>query len=260
MTSVARIPGQNQSSRARLDNSHYEARCQLAAAFRWTAELNMHEGVANHFSLAVSDDGSQFLVNPCGKHFSRIKASDLILLDAKDPTTMDQPNAPDPTAWAIHGAIHRNAPHARCVLHVHSKYALTLATLKDPSMPPIDQNTMRFYNRIAYDMGFDGMGLGDEAERLSQCLGDKKVMVMGQHGVLVAAATVAEAFDLLYYFERAAETLITAYMTGRELNIASHEVAEKTARQWEEYPSDQENMHLAEIRAILDQKQPDYAD
>ena len=237
-SSVARIP-----AKARLDNSHYEERCQLAAAFRWTAELNMHEGVANHFSLAVSDDGSQFLVNPCGKHFSRIKASDLILLDANDPTTMDQPNAPDPTAWAIHGAIHRNAPHARCVLHVHSKYALTLATLKDPSMPPIDQNTMRFFNRISYDMGFDGMGLGDEAER-----------------VLVAAENVAEAFDTLYYFERSAETLITAYMTGRELNVASAEVAEKTARQWEEYPSDMMSAHLAEIRAILDVKQPDYAE
>ncbi len=87
---------------------------------------------------------------------------------------MDQPNAPDPTAWAIHGAIHRNAPHARCVLHVHSKYALALATLKDPSMPPIDQNTMRFYNRISYDMGFDGMGLGDEAERLSNSLGHQQ--------------------------------------------------------------------------------------
>lgn len=254
-SSVARIP-----AKSRLDNSHYEDRCALAAAFRWTAELGMHEGVANHFSLAVSDDGSQFLVNPCGKHFSRIRASDLILLDANDPTTMDRPDAPDPTAWAIHGAIHRNAPQARCILHVHSKYALALATLKDPGMPPIDQNTMRFYNRVAIDLGFDGMGLGGEAERLSLCLGDKKVMIMGQHGVLVAAATVAEAFDILYYFERAAETLITAYSTGRELNIASPAVAEKTARQWEAYPSDMMSAHFAEIRAILDVKQPDYAE
>lgn len=258
-SSVTRMPTRN-----RLDNSHYEERCDLAAIFRWTAELNMHEAVANHFSLAVSDDGSQFLVNPCGKHFSRIRASDLLLLDANDPSTMDQPNAPDPTAWAIHGAIHRNVPSARCVLHVHSKHALVLATLKDPSMPPIDQNTMRFFNRIAYDLGFDGMGLGDEGERLSHSLtGNKKVMVMGNHGVLTIGNTVGEAFDTLYYFERAAETLITAYMTGRELSIVSDEVAEKTARQWEEYPVGSVNMmdqHLKEIRAILDQKQPDYAE
>lgn len=127
-------------------------------------------------------------------------------------------------------------------------------------MPPIDQNTMRFYNRISFDMGFDGMGLGDEAERLSRCLGNNKVMVLGNHGVLTAAANVAEAFDTLYYFERAAETLLTAYSTGRELNIATAEVAEKTARQWEEYPSNMMDAHLNEIRAILDMKQPDYAE
>jgi len=252
---VAHLP-----AKARLANSHYEERCQLAAVFRWTARLNMHEGIANHFSLAVSEDGGQFLINPCGRHFSRIRASDLLLVDANDPSSVAGPDAPDPTAWAIHGAIHRNAPHARCVLHVHSKYALALATLKDPSMPPIDQNTMRFYGRIAVDQGFDGMGLGDEAERLSRCLGDKPVLMLGNHGVLVAEKTVAQAFDELYYFERAAETLITAYSTGRALNIASHEVAEKTMRQWLDYPADMTSQHLREIRAILDKDEPDYAD
>lgn len=255
MTSLAQY-----ATKAQLNSTHYEERCQLAAIFRWSAILNMHEGVANHFSLAIADDNSQFLINPCGKHFSRVKASDLLLLDANDATTMDQPNAPDPTAWAIHGAIHRRAPHARCVLHVHSKYALALACLKDPSMPPIDQNTMRFYNRISFDRGFDGMGLGEEAERLSKCLGNNKIMLMGNHGLLTAAATVAEAFDILYYFERAAETLLTAYMTGRELNIVSPDVAEKTARQWEDYPGNMADAHLREIRAILDKQQPDYAE
>ncbi|HSM41976.1 MAG TPA: class II aldolase/adducin family protein, partial [Afifellaceae bacterium] len=124
----------------------WEARTDLAAIFRWTARLNMHEAVANHFSLAVSDDGSRFLVNPHGRHFSRISASDLLLVDANDADTMNRPDAPEPTAWFIHGAIHRNVPHARCALHVHSKYATVLATLQDPIIPPIDQNTMRFYN------------------------------------------------------------------------------------------------------------------
>ena len=91
---------------------HYEQRVDLACAFRWAARLNMHEGVANHFSVAVSEDGAQFLMNPNGRHFSRITASDLLLLDANDPETMAQENAPDPTAWYLHGAIHRNVPHA----------------------------------------------------------------------------------------------------------------------------------------------------
>src|SRR5215510_16316617 len=80
-----------------------QARVDLAAAFRWFARLGMHEGVANHLSVAVSADGRRFLMNPRGRHFARIRASDLLLLDAADPATLARPNAPDPTAWHIHG-------------------------------------------------------------------------------------------------------------------------------------------------------------
>jgi len=239
---------------------HWDERVDLAAAFRWTVRLNMHEGVANHFSLAVSDDGQKFLMNPNQRHFSRIKASDLLLLDAGNPAAMDQPDAPDPTAWFLHGALHRHVPQARCVMHVHSKYATVLASLKDSSMPPIDQNTMRFYGKIAIDEDYDGMGLGDEAERVGSLMRanpDKSVLIMGNHGIMVFAPTVAYAFDEMYYFERSCETLITAYMTGKPLRLASHEVAEKTARQWREYPGIGD-IHFAELKAILDGEGGDY--
>jgi len=239
------------------NDPHYRERCELAATFRWVARLNMHEGVANHFSYAVNDNGSQFLMNPCNRHFSRIKASDLLVLDAKDPSCMDQPDAPDPTAWALHGAIHRQKPEARCVMHVHSKHATVLATLKDPRMLPIDQNTMRFFDRLAFDDGFDGMVLGDEAERVCGQFGEKPILVMGNHGVMVSGPSAAWAFDDLYYFERAAETLITAYMTGRELLVVSDDVARKTMQQWMDYPDGAEN-HLREIMSILDEEGSDY--
>ena len=96
---------------------HAGQRRELAAAFRWAARLGFHEGVANHFSLAVSDDGAQFLMNPNCRHFSRVRASELLLLDAHDPETMNRPDAPEATAWALHGALHRQVPHARCALH-----------------------------------------------------------------------------------------------------------------------------------------------
>ncbi len=96
----------------------YEERCDLAAAFRWTVRLDMHEGVANHFSLSVSEDGTQFLMNPNQVHFSLVTASNLLLIDANDPETMERPDAPDPTAWGLHGALHRLCPHARCGMHV----------------------------------------------------------------------------------------------------------------------------------------------
>jgi ribulose-5-phosphate 4-epimerase/fuculose-1-phosphate aldolase len=228
----------------------------LACAFRWTARLGMHEAVANHFSLVVDPEGPRFLINPYGRHFSKMRASDLVLLDAREePEGMG--DLVDPTAWAIHGAVHRNNPQARCILHVHSRYATALSALKDTSIPPIDQNTMRFYNRVAVDNGFDGMGLGEEAERQSRLLGNKSVLMMGQHGVMTVGETVAKAFDDLYYFEKACETLMLALSSGRELNIASHEVAEKTAQQWEAYPGAADK-HFQALRAILDEEEPDY--
>ena len=233
-----------------------QERVNLTAAFRWAARLNMHEAVANHFSFAVSDDGSQFLLNPIGVHFSEICASDLILLDSNDSSTLSQPDAPDPTAWAIHGAMHRNNPQARCILHVHPKYATILSSLDDKEMKPIDQNTMRFYERVSIDRDFSGMGLGKEAERLSTLLGDNPVLLMGNHGVLTAAKTVASAFDELYYFERSCQTLIEAYQTGKKLHLASHKVAKKTAQQWQDY--DASEFHFKALKRILDKEEPDY--
>ncbi|SDJ94735.1 Ribulose-5-phosphate 4-epimerase/Fuculose-1-phosphate aldolase [Pseudomonas delhiensis] len=237
--------------------AHAPARAELACAFRWAARLGLHETIANHFSLAVSEDGRRFLINPYGRHFSRIRARDLLLLDADDPSALERPDAPDITAWALHGALHRRHPRARCILHVHSKYATALACLADSRLPPIEQNAMRFFERVAIDEGFDGMGLGDEAERVSRQLGDKPILLMGNHGVLVAAPSVAQAFDDLYYFERACELYLTALATGRPLRIASDEVARKTARQWQDYP-DFAQRHFAALQGILDEEEPDY--
>ncbi|MDH3759396.1 MAG: class II aldolase and adducin N-terminal domain-containing protein [Gammaproteobacteria bacterium] len=235
---------------------YYEDRINLAAAFRMTARLGMDEAVGNHFSYAVEEDGSRFLVNPFGRHFSNMRASDLLLLDANG----DSAQKADPTAWAIHGAMHRNAPQARCVMHVHSKYATVLASLADSTLPPIDQNTMRYFDRVAVDDGFDGMGLGDEAERLTTTLGDKRILIMGNHGVMAVGNSIARAFDELFYFERACQTYITALTTQKPLRVASDEVAEKTARQWEEYMDKVGfcDAHLREIREILDREEPDY--
>jgi ribulose-5-phosphate 4-epimerase/fuculose-1-phosphate aldolase len=236
---------------------HWQARVDLACAFRWAARLGLHEAIANHFSVALSTDGREFLINPYGKHFSQIRASDLILVNADDPSTLDRPDAPDITAWALHSALHRNQPQARCILHSHSKYATALACLEDSRLPAIDQNSMRFFERMAIDEGFDGMGLDDEAERVSHLLDGKPVLLMGNHGVLVAAQSVAQAFDDLYYFERACETYITALSTGRPLRIADDLVARKTAQQWLEYP-DFANRHFAALKQILDQEEPEY--
>lgn len=244
----------------RPNMDHWQERVDLAAAFRWTVRLNLHEAVANHFSLATNEDGTRFLMNANQMHFSRIKASNLLDLDANDPNVLDGPDAPDPTAWGLHGALHRHCRHARCAMHVHSIHATVLASLADSTLPPIDQNTAIFFNRYVVDDGYGGLAFEDEGVRCAQLFDDPKktVMIMGNHGIMVIGDTVAETFNRMYYFERAAETYIRALQTGQKLRVLSDEIAEKTAREIEEYP-EQADRHLSELKAILDQEGSDYA-
>ena len=231
----------------------------LAAVFRWTARLNMHEGIANHFSVCLPDSNEDFYVNGSGMHFSTIKASDLILIEQSKIEEMKKnPDLVDPTAINIHGTIHKKVPHARCILHVHSKYATALSTLKDPTLQPIDQNTMRFYNRVAVFRDFGGLGFEEESNKMAACIGNNRSMLLANHGILTTGQTVARAFDELYYFEKACETYITALSTHKELKIVSPEVAEKTAQEWENYSTDMEELHLKAIRSILDNEDPSY--
>ena len=240
--------------------THWQERIDMAAAFRWTARLGFHEAVANHFSLAVNEDGTKFLMNPNQRHFSRIKASDLLLLDANDPETMSLPDAPDPTAWGLHGGVHRHVPHARCVMHVHSIHATVLACLADSTLPPIDQNTATFYNRTVVDENFGGLAFEEEGERCAVLLSDpkRKVLIMGNHGILVLGDNVADTFNRLYYFERAAETYIRALQTGQPLRVLPDDIAEKTAQELENYPG-QGDRHLTELKLILDDEGSNYA-
>ena len=240
-------------------NLNYEnERIDLACAFRWTVRMGMDEAIANHFSLAVNDEGSRFLLNP-KRHFSRIKASDILLLDTNSPPDFKHPDAPDVTAWGLHGSIHRLCPHARCVVHVHPIYATVLASLADSNLPPIDQNSAIFYKRYVIDEEYGGLAFEKEGERCAEMLNDPKikVMIMGNHGVLVIGSNVADTFNRLYYFERAAETYIKALWTGQPLRLLSDEIAEKTAGQLENYP-DFSHIYFEELKAILDEKEPNY--
>ena len=244
----------------RKNMEFWAERVDLAAAFRWAVRLNLHEAVANHFSLSVNEDGTRFLMNPNQVHFANIRASRLLLLDANDRDTLSQPGAPDPTAWGLHGVLHRKCPHARCAMHTHSIYATVLASLADPALPPIEQNSAAFFGRHVIDHAFGGLAFESEGMRCAGLLADPrhKVLVMGNHGVLVIGDSVADTFNRLFYFERACEVYIKALHTGRPLRVMSDEVAEKTAREIETYP-EQGDRHFAELKRILDRDGSDYA-
>jgi ribulose-5-phosphate 4-epimerase/fuculose-1-phosphate aldolase len=237
-----------------------ELRVDLAACLRLAARNDWHEAVANHFSAAVSDDGRRFLVTPRWRHFSRVRASDLLLVDADDPATMDRPDAPDPTAWNIHSALHRRLPQARVALHLHPPYLTALAALKDPTIHPIDQVTARWHRRLAYDLDFAGIAHdAAEGDRIADSFGPHSAVLMGNHGATTLGATVAEAFDAMYHLERAARTMVLAHSTGQPLAIMPEALAEETARGWEVDPTERA-AHFAEMKAILDATEPDYAE
>ena len=236
-----------------------QLRIDLAAACRVASRLDWQEAVANHFSVATSDDGRYFLLNPLWRHFSRIRASDFLLLDAHADSA--QNTLPiDPTAWAIHGTMHAQLRRARCILHVHPPYATAWSCLADPQIRPIDQTSARFYNRVAIDTHYGGVAdNAAEGLRLTRALGEHNVLMMGNHGVLVVGDTVAETFDALYHLERACRTLLLAHSTGQPLRVLSDEIAERTALGWNDGGA-QAMAHFAQQKAILDAEDGSYAE
>ncbi|VUT13611.1 Decarboxylase NovR [Klebsiella huaxiensis] len=236
-----------------------QTRIDLAATFRIIAHLGMHEAVANHFSAAISADGKKFLLNPKWKHFSRIRASDLLLLDADDKTCAHRADV-DATAWAIHGQIHQRLPEVRVVLHLHPVYTTSVACLETPHIPPVDQNTARYFNRVAVDTLYGGMAdTTAEGARLASLLADKRRLLMGNHGVLVTATSIGEAFDDIWTLERACQILVTAWSTGQPLKQLSDEVAEKTAQDWEGI-ADFSRQHFEEMKQIMIDADPSLLD
>lgn len=236
-----------------------QARVDLAAAFRLTARFGWHEAVANHFSLALDPEGRRILVNPRWRHFARIRASDLLLLDVDDAGVMERPDAPDPTAWCIHGALHRLRPEVRCVLHTHMPYATTLTSLEDSRVLPVDQNSARFFDRIAHDDAYGGFATSeDEGLRMARALGDKPILFLKNHGVIVTGRSVAHAFDTLYYLEKACQHLVLAYSTGRPLHVIGDNIAATVASEWDAFDGFAQ-AHFSELKALLDNEDSSYS-
>jgi ribulose-5-phosphate 4-epimerase/fuculose-1-phosphate aldolase len=232
-------------------------RRDLAAAFRAAVRFGMHEGVCNHFSLGV-DGNRTFLLNPHGVHFSRLRASNLVLIDAKGRGL--EGDEAEHTAFYIHARIHLANPDARCVLHAHPVYATAIASVEGGRLLPCHQNSLRFHDRVAYYDDYGGLVLGDaEGDRIAAALAGRNVLFMKNHGVIVTGPTVADALDDLYYLERAAQLQVVALSTGQPLALIPEAVAAETARQFAKLNPINAALHFDEIKRILDAEEPDYA-
>ncbi len=234
------------------------ARVNLAAAFRLAVRLDLHEGVCNHFSVMLAD-GQTFLLNRYGLHWSEVTASNLLALDAAGRVLAGEGEY-EKTAFWIHSRIHLASPHAACVLHTHMPHATALTLLEDGRLEMVEQNALRFHDDIAYDDTYNGLVVDEaEGDRLARVLGTKRVLFLANHGVIVVGPTVAEAFDLLYYLERACRLQVLARMMGGKRRAVRPEVVERTCRLMRADAPQYAGAHFGALKRILDREEPAYS-
>jgi ribulose-5-phosphate 4-epimerase/fuculose-1-phosphate aldolase len=242
-----------------LDRSVERAmRVDLAAAFRLAVRLDLHEGVCNHFS-AMLPNGKRFLLNRYGLHWSEVSASNLVALDAAG-NVLDGEGEIEKTAFYIHSRIHVANPRAACVLHTHMPYATALTLLEGGRLEMVEQNALRFHDDIAYDDTYNGLVVDNaEGDRLARVLGSKRVMFLANHGVLVVGPSVAEAFDALYYLERACRLQVLARSMSQKFRPIRQEVIEQTYKLMVADAPKYAGAHFDALKRILEREEPGYS-
>lgn len=239
------------------------ARVDLAACYRLADRFGMNEGIDNHLTMLAPGYSDRFLLAPFGMHWSEVKASDFLIVDFNGRVVSGQGLVED-TALYIHQPVHRLSPQGCCVLHTHMPYATALCMLENPHLEMAVQTALGFYGDVAYDSNYNGLAFDmTEGERLARALGPKSVLMMGNHGVLVVGKTLPQAFERLYFLERAAQAQVLALSTGRPLRLIPDAVIQKTLAQFGAGASvggrDRAELHFDALKRVLDRSNSDYA-
>jgi ribulose-5-phosphate 4-epimerase/fuculose-1-phosphate aldolase len=236
----------------------WQARVDLAACFRAAARMGLHEGICNHLSAMVPGRDDLFLVNPDGWGFNEITASRLLICDFAG-NVVEGAGTPEITAFFIHARVHLKLPRARAAFHTHMPNATALAMLEGEPLVWAGQSALKFYGRTIVDDDYNGLALDEaEGDRIAASMGDADVVFMRNHGVMVVGRGIAEAWDDLYYLERACEVQRMAQATGRTLKAVSPDVAARTAAQMKEGDRDSARLHLDSVKRTLDREAPEY--
>ncbi|RWR27695.1 rRNA adenine methyltransferase [Sinirhodobacter populi] len=242
-----------------------QARIDLAAAQRLAVLQEMSEGIYNHFTLTVPGTHDQFYVTPLGLHWSEVRASDYLTVDYTGKV-LDGKGPLQRSAYVIHAPVHKRVPQLAALFHTHMPYITALTRLKDQRILPIGHTEAQLIAQIAYDEDYTGLARDwDEGERLADVLGDKTILIMAHHGVLVGGRSVAEAYDRLYQLERAARLQLFALWTGKELRYLTDAQAalvksqlENTALTNGAVPGYE--LHFNALKRLLDRENPGYRD
>ena len=216
-----------------------------------------HEGIDNHFSLAVPGQPGRFLLNPFGPHWSELRASDLLVVDEAGNVIGE--GEAETTAFFIHSRLHRARPDAACVLHTHMPYATALALTDGGFDTQLSQNSARYHGRYALLPTYGGLALdAEEGDRLAASVAQGvRVVLLANHGVLVVGESLAHAWYDMYFFERAAMAQVIAQSTGQPLRRLSDDLATSTAKQLEEEREEAPKLFSA-MRRLVDRQLPGY--
>jgi ribulose-5-phosphate 4-epimerase/fuculose-1-phosphate aldolase len=240
-----------------------QARIDLAAAHRLAHMQGFSEGIFNHLTFVVPGRSDRYYQIPFGMHWSEVTASSFMEVGIDDGKVKHGAGDVERSCYCIHAPIHKALPQAKAVFHTHMPYASALTRLEDPRIKEIGQTEVGLMGRIAYDDQYTGPALDPrEGERLAKCIGDKTVLFMANHGISTVGETVAEAYDLLYYLERAAQVQIYAMWTGQPLKKLPEPVVEKTKRDiggagLYNGPTPAQR-HFEALKRVLDRSEPDY--
>jgi len=237
----------------------WQARVDLAAAYRYAVRLGFHEGIDNHFSLLLPGHNDLMLLNPYPLHWSEVTASNLLVVDFEGNRVAGSHEV-EPTAFHIHFPLHRaNPENFRCLLHTHMPYATAVACQESGRLEMIHQSSTKFVDQVAYLDTYNGLVLDtEEGEHIAATMGDKPVLFMANHGVITAGRTVAEAFDRLYFLERACRVQILASSGGNIRKPISPRITARVAEQRVTAESLAADQLFAAFKRILAREEPDY--
>jgi len=216
--------------RARVSSDEWDLRVALAAAYRLVARYGWDDLVFTHLSARVPGPDHHFLINPYGMMFDEVTASSLVKIDLEGKKVLESPYEVNPAGFTIHSAIHAAREDANCVFHVHSVNGVAVSVQQDGVLP-ISQQSIFVLSSIAYH-DYEGVALRDEEKpRLVRDLGDKKFLMLRNHGLITVATTVPDAFVYLYLFEAACMIQIRAQAGGGKLTLINPKIIETAQAQ-----------------------------
>jgi ribulose-5-phosphate 4-epimerase/fuculose-1-phosphate aldolase len=218
--------------RSSVTEAEWEQRVALAACYRLVALFGWDDLIFTHISARVPGPGHRFLINPYGWLFSEITASSLVKVDLDGRKVDDSPHEINPAGFTIHSAIHAARDDAHCVLHVHSVNGVAVSAQRD-GLLPLSQHSIFVLASLAYH-DYEGVALNeDEKPRLVRDLGDKRFLMLRNHGLLTVGRTVSEAFVAMYFFEAACMMQVRAQAGGGALTRISQRIIDGAEQQWE---------------------------